>query len=106
MSQDAIYALIPIMAIACGIVAIIANAVNNMVRAKHGYPLLDENGKLNEGGRKLVDGELTRQNELLAGENERLKAQLLRVEERVSVLERIATDQPTRLSHEIEALRA
>jgi hypothetical protein len=42
---------------------------------------------------------------LLTGENERLHGQVSRLEERIAVLERIATDAPTRLSAEIENLR-
>lgn len=101
MDQDTIYALIPIMAIACGMVAIIAKTVNNMIAARHGYPITGENGT---SLARLTD-ETKRETALLSAENDRLKSALLRVEERVSVLERIATDSPARLAHEIEALR-
>jgi hypothetical protein len=50
-----------------------------------------------------IDGK--RQVDLLSSENERLSGQILRLEERIAVLERIATDQPSRLSAEIENLR-
>ena len=43
--------------------------------------------------------------QLLTNENEALKGQVTRLEERVSVLERIATDESGRLSRDIEALR-
>ena len=71
------------------------------IRARHGYPVENEWG----GNVSRLDDELKRQNELLAAENERLKSQVLRVEERVAVLERIATEPGTRISKEIEALR-
>ncbi len=71
------------------------------IRARHGYPVENEWG----GNVSKLDDELKRQNELLAAENERLKSQVLRVEERVAVLERIATEPGTRISKEIEALR-
>lgn len=91
--------LIPLAAITVGPVAW---AFNNWVRAKHGYPIETKKGKLI--GR---DGELsvTRQTELLAAENERLHGQVARLEERLAVLERIATDPAERVSREIDALR-
>ncbi len=42
---------------------------------------------------------------LLASENERQQGQIGRLEERIQVLERIATDSPKRLADSIEALR-
>ena len=42
---------------------------------------------------------------LLANENERQMALISRLEERISVMERIATDAPARLGHAIDALR-
>jgi hypothetical protein len=47
----------------------------------------------------------SRQTELLAGENEAMKGQMLRLEERLSVMERIATESHMNLSNEIERLR-
>jgi len=41
----------------------------------------------------------------LAGENDRLKGQISRLEERLAVLERIATDPAERTAREIEQLR-
>lgn len=46
-----------------------------------------------------------RQIDLLTEENERLRGQSSRLEERVRVLERIATDPAARVSAEIDALR-
>ena len=96
------YALIPVAGILCGALGIIGWMFTTWVRARHGYPLEGEKGK---PVHKLSDDAL-RQNELLAAENERLKAALLRVEERVAVLERIATDPANRVAHEIESLRS
>ena len=42
---------------------------------------------------------------MLKGENERLHGQVSRLEERIAVLERIATDPAERTAREIEALR-
>ena len=43
--------------------------------------------------------------ELLTNENERLNGQISRLEERIAVLERIATDPAERTAREIEQLR-
>jgi len=75
--------------------------VNNWIRARHGYPLEDEwGGKTNHPA--VADN---RQIELLSNENADLKGKLLRIEERVAVLERIATDKSVRLADEIDSLR-
>ena len=72
------------------------------IRAKHGYPLEDE-----WGGKTNRDDGLaaTRKIELLSSENEGLKGQVSRLEERLAVLERIATDPAERTAREIERLR-
>jgi hypothetical protein len=75
--------------------------INNWIRAKHGYSLEDEwGGKTDKG---LPDAE--RKVALLSNENEQLTGKLSRLEERVAVLERIATDKGVRLAEEIENLR-
>lgn len=51
------------------------------------------------------DIEAQRKIELLAAENERLTGQIGRLEERLRVLERIATDPAERTAREIDALR-
>lgn len=47
----------------------------------------------------------TRQTELLVNENEAMRGQMLRLEDRLSVMERIATDASMNLGREIERLR-
>ncbi len=47
----------------------------------------------------------SRQTELLTHENSAMKGQISRLEERLSVMERITTDSHMGLSHEIESLR-
>ncbi|HMG46067.1 MAG TPA: hypothetical protein VK614_01215 [Allosphingosinicella sp.] len=49
--------------------------------------------------------EAVRQVELLSNENAGLKGQVSRLEERIAVLERIATDPAERTAREIEQLR-
>jgi hypothetical protein len=92
--------LIPVAAITIGPASW---AFTTWVRAKHGYPLADRKGRTLVGR----DGDLTvnRQTELLKSENDRLNGQVSRLEERIAVLERIATDPAERTSREIEALR-
>lgn len=74
---------------------------NNWIRARHGYPVENEwKGTTAKG-----DPDAQRQIELLSSENERLTGQISRLEERLSVLERIATDPAERTAREIDALR-
>lgn len=75
--------------------------ITTAIRAKHGYPLEGEWG----GTVRKDDGELKRQNDILERENVQLRGKIGRLEERMAVLERIATDAPTRLTAEIDKLR-
>ncbi len=75
--------------------------ITSWIRARHGYPVENEWG----GSVNKIDGEAQRKIELLTAENDKLHGQVSRLEERLSVLERIATDVPSRLSAEIENLR-
>ncbi|HUE78921.1 MAG TPA: hypothetical protein VMN38_04755 [Sphingomicrobium sp.] len=68
------------------------------IRVRHGYPVENEWCGMSEhpdSGRKI---------ELLNGENERLKGQIGRLEERLRVLERIATEPSRRLAEDIDKL--
>jgi len=78
-----------------------ASIVRTAIRAKHGYPINDENGQIirREGS---ADAQ---QLMLLTDENAALRANMQRLEERVAVLERIATDPAERTAREIENLR-
>jgi len=89
------------------IVAIMAWVANNWIRARHGYPLEDRHDRRSRRGRcaQSSDLEAERKVHLLSSENERLTGQVHRLEERIAVLERIATDPATRLDREIEQLR-
>ncbi len=75
--------------------------VTSWIRAKHGYPLEGEWG----GTISKTDPQADRKIELLSNENERLTGQVDRLQERIAVLERIATDKPARLADEIDSLR-
>ena len=80
--------------------AMVAWIVTTAIRAKHGYPLTDDWGNTVHPVRK--DDEATK---ALVDENKQLKSTVERLEERLKVLERIATDPTKRLSDEIDNLR-
>jgi len=80
--------------------AMVAWIVTTAIRAKHGYPLTDDWGNTVHPVRK--DDEAAK---ALAEENKQLKSTVERLEERLKVLERIATDPTKRLSDEIDNLR-
>ncbi len=72
------------------------------IRARHGYPIENEwTGMVD----KSSGPDAARKIELLSNENDRLKGQVGRLEERLAVLERIATDPAERTAREIEQLR-
>ncbi len=91
------------------IIAIIALSyagwiINNWIRAKHGYELEDEWGG-KSGQSKKTSPDEQRKIELLSNENAQLVGKIDRLQERLQVLERIATDPAKRTADEIEALR-
>jgi len=75
--------------------------VTSWIRARHGYPLEGEWGGTVDKSPAEAEGRIAR----LTGENERLNKQVSRLEERLAVLERIATDPAERTAREIEQLR-
>jgi cell division protein FtsB len=70
---------------------------SNWIRAKHGYPVENEDGTI---AHKTDDKRL---DQLLA-ENTALKTKLANMEERMRTLEKIATDPSRRLEDEIARL--
>ncbi|MGF1549361.1 MAG: hypothetical protein ACFBQW_02335 [Sphingomonadaceae bacterium] len=79
----------------------VAWIVTTWIRARHGYPLEDEWG----GTTAREDPAAERKIELLSNENGELKDKIVRLEERIAVLERIATDPAERTAREIDDLR-
>jgi hypothetical protein len=75
--------------------------VTSWIRARHGYPVEGEWG----GMTGKSDPAAERKIELLEAENSKLVGKITRLEERISVLERIATDPAVRTAREIENLR-
>ena len=75
--------------------------ITTAIRAKHGYPIENEWGGMCAPHDKQAD----QTTKALVAENEQLKATVGRLEERLKVLERIATDPSRQLADEIEKLR-
>lgn len=96
MSWGSPFFVIAIIAISTG-----GWLINNWMRARHGYDLEDEWG----GKTNASDPDADRKIELLSNENENLTGKITHLEERIAVLERIATDSSSRLADEIENLR-
>ena len=71
--------------------------ITTAIRARHGYPLEGE-----WGGKVHKQDPAT---DNLVAENKELKATVDRLEDRLKVLERIATDPSRRLSDDIDNLR-
>ena len=71
------------------------------LRIKHGYPLETSWGTPLHPS---TDREAAERIKLLTNENAQLRAELGAIKDRVQNIERIVTDQPSRLSKEIEAL--
>lgn len=81
--------------------SLLAWIITTAIRAKHGYPIENEWG----GMVSPRDQDSTETTKALVAENEQLKATVGRLEERLKVLERIATDPSRQLADEIEKLR-
>ena len=71
------------------------------LKIKNGYPLETSWGVPIH---PKTDGEALERIKLLTAENAQLRAELGSIKDRLENLERIATDQPSRLSREIDAL--
>jgi hypothetical protein len=76
--------------------------LNNWLKIKNGYPLSNSWGFPMHP--KKMDQETAERIRLLTSENAQLRAELGSVKDRLETLERIATDQPTRLARDIDAL--
>ena len=85
-----------------GFVAILGWVFTTWLRVKHGYPLETSWGKAVE---PKVTIESTERMKLLTNENSQLRAELGSLKDRLESLERIATDQPSKLARDIEQLQ-
>ena len=82
-------------------IGVVGWLVNNWMRMRHGIPTDEELGVI--AAREMREG--GKENARLIEQNARLTGLVERLEDRISVLERIATDPAERTSREIERLR-
>jgi hypothetical protein len=93
--------LLPFIAIIV-VVAVGGTLLNNWLKIKNGYPLS------NSWGMPLhpkKDQEALERIKLLTGENAQLRAELGSIKDRLETLERIVTDQPSKLARDIDQLQ-
>jgi hypothetical protein len=84
------------------VVAVGGTLLNNWLKIKNGYPLS------NSWGMPLhpkKDQEALERIKLLTGENAQLRAELGSIKDRLETLERIVTDQPSKLARDIDQLQ-
>ncbi len=91
----------PTFVLAIIAMSFLAWIITTAIRARHGYPIEGEFGGIVH--RRDPAGDDTAK--ALVAENEQLKHTVGRLEERLKVLERIATDPTRRLEDEIDKLR-
>jgi hypothetical protein len=92
--------VIPIVAVAI-VLGVGGSFLNTWLRIKHGYPLQ------NAWGIPIhprTDREAAERIKLLTQENAQLRAELGSVKDRLETIERIVTDQPSKLARDIDAL--
>jgi hypothetical protein len=97
---DFLLRLFPFIAVIV-VVAVGGSLLNNWLKIKNGYPLS------NSWGMPIhpkTDRESAERIKLLTNENAQLRAEVGSVKDRLEILERIATEQPSRLAREIDAL--
>ena len=91
----------PVFVLAIIAITTLGWVITTAIRARHGYPLEGEWG----GTVHRVDPAADDTAKALAAENEQLKSTVGKLEERLKVLERIATDPSRQLSDDIDRLR-
>jgi len=91
----------PTFIVAIVAITMLAWIITTAIRAKHGYPLTDDWGN-SVAPLPRGDDETSKS---LKAENEQLRATVGKLEERLKVLERIATDPAKRLAEDIDNLR-
>jgi len=93
--------ILPIVAVIVAL-GVGGSLLSTWLKIKNGYPLQ------NSWGFPIHpknDQETVERIKLLTGENAQLRAELGSVKDRLETLERIATDQPSKLARDIDALR-
>lgn len=92
--------IFPVIAVIVAL-GVAGSLLSTWLKIKNGYPLA------NSWGMPLHpkhDGDAAERIKLLTAENAQLRAELGSIKDRLETLERIATDQPSRLARDIDAL--
>src|SRR5688500_13108828 len=84
-----------------GLAAVGGWVLTTWLRIKHGYPL---DGTWGQPIYPKSDSESMERIKLLTGENAQLRAELGSLKDRLETIERIVTDEPSRLERKINAL--
>ena len=92
--------LVPFIAIIVAL-GVGGSVLSTWLKIRNGYPLSNSWGMPLHPKR---DGESVERIKLLTSENAQLRAELGSIKDRLETLERIATDQPSRLARDIDAL--
>ena len=98
---DAVQAFFPLIGILASL-GVGGWVLTTWMRIKNGYPL---DGQWGQAWYPTRDNETTERVKLLTQENAQLRAELGSMKDRLANVERIVTDAPTRLAHDIESLR-
>ena len=98
--MDFLETFAPVAAI-IGVFAVAGWVFTTWLRVKHGYPLETSWGVPIHPS---SDKESVERIKLLTGEHAQLRAELGAVKDRLETIERIVTDQPSRLAREIDQL--
>ena len=93
--------LLPMVAVITGI-GVGGWLLQTWLRIRHGYPL---DGAWGQALHPKSDRESMERIKLLTSENAQLRAEMGAIKDRLQTLERIATDQPSRLARDIEQLQ-
>jgi hypothetical protein len=93
--------LVPFIAVIVAL-GVGGSLLHTWLRIKNGYPLQNSWGMPIHPKR---DEEAVERIKLLTSENAQLRAELGSIKDRLETLERIATDQPSRLARDIEQLQ-
>ena len=101
MNLDVLNTIAPVAAVV-GLAGVGGWVFTTWLRVKNGYPLENSWGK---AVYPKTGDEAVGRVKLIRKENAQLRAELGSVKDRLAVIERIVTDEGSRLSHEIEALR-
>ena len=97
IGSTAVFALMGV-----GVVAMsIGWVVTTWMRIKHGYPL---DGAWGQAVYPKTSDEAVERIKLLSTENAQLRAEIGSLKDRLETVERIVTDQPSKLAKEIDAL--